>query len=71
VTDVLNANQNLPTPDPTLTGLLSSAYGTAGDAGHNCLSSSAAARQRSTGEREAARHALIKALARYDFVTTP
>ncbi|MGH9016723.1 MAG: hypothetical protein ACRDY1_03155 [Acidimicrobiales bacterium] len=71
VTDVLNANQNLPSPDEKLTGLLSAAYVTAGAAGHHCLSTSAAARSRSATERAQARRDLIRALARYDYVTTP
>ncbi len=37
VTDALVANQNLPSPDPTLTDLLGTAYSVAGDAGHRCL----------------------------------
>lgn len=37
VTDALSANQNLPTPDAQLTGLLSRAYGSAAIAGQNCF----------------------------------
>jgi len=74
VTDVLMANQNLPTPDHRLTTLLSSAYSAAGDAGHDCLDAaggSAALLRRSATERAAARRDIIKAEARYDEVTTP
>jgi hypothetical protein len=72
VTDALNANENLPSPDQTLTDLLSKAYTDAGDGGHDCISG-ASARQlrRSTTERAAARRDLIEALARFDAVTSP
>ncbi|HXQ43668.1 MAG TPA: hypothetical protein VN816_03435 [Acidimicrobiales bacterium] len=72
VYDALSANQNLPTPDPTLTTLLSTAYSIAGEAGHDCLSGAAdSARDvRSATERSSARRDLIKALARFDAVTT-
>jgi len=72
VYDALSANQNLPTPDPTLTTLLSTAYSVAGEAGHDCISgaSDPTRRARSAIERTAARRDLIKALARFDAVTT-
>lgn len=68
VTDALSANENLPTPDQTLTNLLASAYSVAGDAGHDCFTGSDLAR--SATERVTARRDLIKALARFDTVTT-
>lgn len=74
VIDALSANQNLPTPDQTLTNLLSAAYSVAGAAGHDCLSGArdgAADLARSATERTEARRDLIKALARFDSVTTP
>jgi hypothetical protein len=74
VQDSLIANQNLPSPDLTLTDLLSTAYSVAGEAGHDCLSGAGGATQllgRSARERDTARHDLIKALARFDAVTTP
>ncbi len=72
VYDSLSANQNLPTPDPALTTLLSTAYSVAGEAGHACLSGSSdgVRRARSAAPRTAARRDLIKALARFDAVTT-
>jgi hypothetical protein len=74
VIDALSANQNLPTPDQTLTSLLSTAYSVAGDAGHSCLSGAGDGTRllaRSATERTAAQRDLIKALARFDAVTTP
>jgi hypothetical protein len=74
VNDALIANGNLPTPDLTLTNLLSTAYSVAGEAGHNCLSGAGAGTallRRSSTERTAARRDMIKALARFDTVTTP
>jgi len=74
VQDSLIANQNLPSPDPTLTDLLSTAYSVAGEAGHDCLTGAGGAPQllaRSARERDTARHDVIKALARFDAVTTP
>jgi len=73
VTDALTASQNLPTPDQTLTGLLSTAYSVAGDAGHDCLSGAGDGTRllaRSATERVTAGRDLIKALARFDSVTT-
>jgi hypothetical protein len=74
VNDALIANGNLPTPDLTLTNLLSTAYSVAGEAGHDCLSGAGAGTAllaRSTSERTTARRDMIKALARFDTVTTP
>jgi len=72
VTDTLAANQNLPTPDPTLTTVLSDAYTASGTAGRDCFSGAGGSRAlltRSLAARTTARHDLIKALARYDAVT--
>ncbi len=73
VIDALSANQNLPTPDQTLTKLLSNAYSVAGEAGHDCVSGGGdgARLARSAIERTTARRDLIRALARFDAVTTP
>jgi hypothetical protein len=73
VQDTLIANQNLPSPDETLTDLLSTAYSEAGVAGKDCLSGAGhgnALLSRSATERVTARRDLIKALARFDLVTT-
>jgi hypothetical protein len=73
VTDALAANQNLPSPDPTLTSLLAAAYSVAGSAGHDCLTGAggnAALLARSGRERVTAERDIIKAQARYDRVTT-
>jgi hypothetical protein len=73
VTDALMANGNLPTPDQTLTNLLSTAYSEAGDAGHDCQAGAGSGNRlltRSAAQRITARMDLIKALARYDAVTT-
>jgi hypothetical protein len=73
VTDALTANGNLPSPDQALTNLLSKAYSVAGDAGHDCVAGAGAtsmALARSAVERTTARMDLIKALARFDAVTT-
>lgn len=72
VTDTLAANQNLPTPDLTLTTLLSDAYTAAGTAGRDCFSGAGGPSRllaRSISERTTARRDLIKSLARYDTVT--
>jgi hypothetical protein len=73
VQDTLMANQNLPSPDETLTDLLSTAYSEAGVAGKDCLSGAGHESDllsRSATERVTARRDLIKALARFDLVTT-
>jgi len=73
VQDTLTANQNLPTPDQTLTDLLSTAYSKAGGAGHDCYSGAGHDNDllsRSATQRVTARRDLIKALARFDLVTT-
>jgi hypothetical protein len=73
VNDALIANGNLPTPDQALTDLLSTAYSEVGDAGHDCSKGAGSGNRlltRSTAERVKARMDLIKALARFDAVTT-
>ncbi|MHB8440034.1 MAG: hypothetical protein ACYDD4_12875 [Acidimicrobiales bacterium] len=73
VTDTLNANQQLPTPDATLTRLLSQAYGEAGTAGHACYagaSGDTAQLARAAQERTAALRSLVQAQARYDSLTS-
>jgi hypothetical protein len=73
VQDTLTANGYLPTPDQTLTDLLSTAYSKAGAAGHDCYSGAGHENDllsRSAAERVTARRDLIKALARFDLVTT-
>jgi hypothetical protein len=73
VTDALIANGNLPTPDQSLTNLLSTAYSEAGDAGHDCAKGAGSGSRllsRSTAERVKTRMDLIRALARFDAVTT-
>jgi hypothetical protein len=69
VTDALNANQNLPTPDSRVTDLLSDAYNLFGESGRNCLSGAdgnAVLLARAQGQRVDAAHDLIKALAAID-----
>src|ERR1700683_2044674 len=64
VQDTLIANQNLPSPDETLTDLLSTAYSEAGVAGKDCLSGAGHEndlQSRSATERVTARRDLIKA----------
>jgi hypothetical protein len=73
VTDALSANQNLPSPDRTLTELLSTAYTAAGTAGRDCFSGAGGDTQllaHSATERTQAGRDLIKAQARYEFVTS-
>jgi len=69
VTDALNANEQLPTPDGSLTGLLSQAYGAAASAGRDCFAGGA--RLALTGpQAQRARTALVEAQARYDSLTS-
>ncbi len=44
-TDALSANQNLPSPDRTLTRILSAAYAAASAAGRHCLDGAAGNRR--------------------------
>ncbi len=66
-------NDNLPTPDQTLTTALSNAYDTAFDAGEECYKSAddgdAGAARVSAGERARAAVMLSAAVARYVQVT--
>ncbi|HZU78344.1 MAG TPA: hypothetical protein VE991_00400 [Acidimicrobiales bacterium] len=71
VTDTLSANEQLPTPDTTLTSLLSKAYDSAAGAGRDCYAGAANGAagplvQRSVSERQAAETQLVAAEARYD-----
>jgi hypothetical protein len=69
VNDALSANQNLPSPDPVLTGILSAAYASASAAGRNCLMGAGgnqALLTRSKAELAAAASGYVKAQARLD-----
>ena len=69
VTDALDANEQLPTPDATLTTLLSRAYTEAAAAGHDCFNGAGGNTtdlDRSVGARQAAERDLVVAQARYD-----
>jgi hypothetical protein len=69
VNDALSANQNLPSPDPTLTRILSSAYAAATAAGRHCLTGAQgnqALLTRSANELAAAASGYVKAQARLD-----
>lgn len=73
VTDTLNANQQLPTPDPTLTGLLGKAYNAAAAAGHDCYSGAGGdttLQADAAVQRGDALRYLIQAEARYDALTS-
>ncbi|MHB8682452.1 MAG: hypothetical protein ACYDA2_10225 [Acidimicrobiales bacterium] len=73
VTDTLDANQQLPTPDQQLTTLLEDGYSAAGNAGHECFTAAAgdvALLARSASERAAARTDFVKAEARYDAIVS-
>lgn len=73
VTDTLDANQQLPSPDGQLTTLLAGAYAAAANAGHDCFSGAGgdtALLARSASERAHARTGLIEAEARYDAVVS-
>jgi hypothetical protein len=69
VTDALAANQQLPTPDRTLTQLLSEAYGAAANAGRECFSGSVPL-SRATAGAAAAATMLVRAQARFDSLTS-
>jgi hypothetical protein len=69
VNDALGANQNLPSPDEQLTMLLSAAYTSAADAGHQCLRAAggdAGALARASSDLAAAQSGYIRAQARID-----
>jgi hypothetical protein len=69
VNDALSANQNLPTPDDTLTRILSAAYGAAASAGRHCLTGAGGDRAllaRSAAELATAESGYVKAEARLD-----
>ena len=72
LTDAEAANGNLPTPDVTLTDLLSKAYGLEGDAANDCYNAGAtnkALLARSARERSAAQVLFDQALGRAGSVT--
>lgn len=69
VTDALNANEQLPTPDQALTSLLSKAYSAAADAGRHCYSGGPEV-SAVPAEQQAAARALVQAQARYDELTS-
>lgn len=69
VNDALSANQNLPSPDATLSAVLSAAYVSAAAAGRHCLSGAsgnAALLGSSRAELAAAESGYVKAEARLD-----
>jgi len=69
VTDALNSNQQLPTPDASLTELLSQAYTRAGDAGRDCYAGGARLAL-APAEQHQAQRLLVEAEARYDSITS-
>ncbi len=69
VNDALSANQNLPSPDATLTRILSAAYASASTAGRHCLDGAGGDRSllaSSASELAAAASGWVKAEARLD-----
>jgi len=69
VDDALSANQNLPSPDATLTRILSAAYTAASAAGRHCLTGAGGDQgllRRSTSELHSAASGYVKAEARLD-----
>jgi hypothetical protein len=69
VNDALSANQNLPSPDDTLTTVLSAAYASAAAGGHDCLvgaGGDGASLRRSHDELAQAASGYVKAEARLD-----
>ncbi len=69
VNDALSANQNLPSPDDTLTRILSAAYAAASAAGRHCLNGAAGNRAlltRAADELATAEEGYVKAQARLD-----
>jgi hypothetical protein len=71
VNDALGANQNLPSPDATLTRILSAAYANASAGGRHCLSGAAGNRallDSSAAELHSAASGYVKAEARLDAI---
>ena len=69
VNDALSANQNLPSPDDTLSRILSDAYASASAGGRHCLAGAGGERSllaRSAAELTAAQSGYVKAEARID-----
>jgi hypothetical protein len=69
VNDALSANQNLPSPDDTLTRILSAAYVSAAAAGRHCLDGAGGNRAllaRAAAEASGAASGYVKAEARLD-----
>jgi hypothetical protein len=68
VNDALAANQNLPTPDDMLSGILTTAYGTAAAAGRECIRAAgdAAVLARAASDLSRAAEGYVKAQARLD-----
>lgn len=69
VNDALSANQNLPSPDPVLTRILSAAYAAASAGGRHCLTGAAGNRALlalSSTELATAESGYVKAQARLD-----
>ncbi len=66
VNDALNANQNLPSPDATLTRILSTAYASASAGGRLCLTGANGDDARSGVDLAAAESGYVKAEARLD-----
>ncbi len=69
VTDALNDNEQLPSPDSTLTSLLSRAYTKAATAGRDCYRS-AASLPATQADAQEATSLLVAAEARYDGITS-
>lgn len=66
VNDALNANQNLPSPDATLTRILSAAYSSASAAGRLCLQGTSRDQARAAVDLATAASGYVKAEARLD-----
>jgi len=69
VNDALGANQNLPTPDDALSGILTAAYGAAAAAGRDCIGAAGgdeALLARTASELTQATEGYVKAQARLD-----
>ena len=66
VNDALNANQNLPSPDATLTKILSDAYASASAGGRLCLLGTMDDQARAAADLATAASGYVKAEARLD-----